>query len=70
MNLYSLESLIETFLDHSKKADNQRQKWIADFKENCPNEELPEHMKDEFSVATALAAICIELLKLRDKNEK
>ncbi len=61
--MYSLEYLINKFEKHSKEYVKQHQENIDKFKENNPNEPLPEYMKDDFNLPEALKLMCIEIQK-------
>ena len=66
-NLYSLESLIEIFTEHAKQAEENQKKNISAFKENSPNDPLPDYMKDDFNLPLAFAIICQEILEIKKK---
>jgi len=61
---YTIESLINTFSQHSIKAEKDRKGWIMDFKKNYPDEPVPDHMLDDFCIAKALHHICKEVARL------
>jgi hypothetical protein len=65
MTDYSIESLCALFQEHAIKADEQRQKSIESFRENYPNESLPEHFSCDFNIAHALGIMAEEISKLK-----
>lgn len=67
---YSLESLIEIFLDHTYKVDEDNAKNLINYMENNPNSEIPENLKDTFNLPLALHAICLEIRSLKDDIEE
>ncbi len=64
---YSIKELIEVFYDHAVRVEENRLQWIRDFKENNPNQPLPDEMKDTFSISKALASMCTEIQALNQK---
>lgn len=64
--MYSIEELEETFRLHHEKALEEHNKSIKKFQENFPDEPLPKHFEDEFSLPLALAAICVAIRDLRN----
>lgn len=62
---YRIDDLIETFQNHSMSAENFRMKDIEKFKINYPNDELPEHLTNEFNIAYAFMMMCREIQSLR-----
>lgn len=63
----TLEELIKTFTDHEKQAHKSDQERIKQFKEDYPEEPLPDHFKERFMLPMALAFMCSEILKLKNK---
>jgi hypothetical protein len=63
----TLEELIQTFASHEKMATDHHERTIDRFKEDHPNEELPEHFKETFLLPTALRLMCQEILELKKK---
>lgn len=68
MTEYSIEALHKTFLDHAAKSkistQRHKQMWI----DQNPREPVPDHFNDDFSLPEALAAMCAEIISLRDKQ--
>lgn len=62
---YTIEELVVTFKDHAQRAAKHNKEIIKGFKKNYPGEPLPEHMKEDFMLPTALACICEEIVKLQ-----
>jgi len=61
-----MEKLRLTFLDHASESKKCKESDIINFKENYPDEPLPEHLINAFSLPTALAVMCAEIIRLRD----
>ena len=62
---YTLEGLAETFSEHAIHSEKERKKFLEEFQRDYPEEEVPAHMKDDFSIAAALHVICCEILRLK-----
>ena len=62
---YSLENLISIFKKHANQSDKNQQEIIRYYKENFPDSELPEYMKDNFNISYALSVMCCEIEKLK-----
>lgn len=62
--MYTLKFLVETFSRHAIEAEKGKKKFIKEFKENYPDEPLPEHVKDDFNLPEALACICMEIMRI------
>lgn len=62
-NEYKIENLIETFKEHAKKYEEQRQIARQRYKENNDGAELP--YDDSFSISKALMVICEEIVELK-----
>ena len=67
--MYGIEKLVQTFLYHGRRSEIENKRIIAEFLENYPDEPLPDHFKEKFNIAFALASICSQLLKLK-REEK
>ena len=65
--MYEIESLIKTFSEHAVSAEEIRRKMLEEFKINYPDEPIPDHMKDGFSLPTALCRMCEEIRNLKEK---
>jgi len=63
---YSMEFLIKKLAEHAIKAEENRAQWIRDFKQNYPEEPIPDHFKEDFNLPAALASICREILRVDD----
>lgn len=66
--MYDIESLEKTFVLHHERSVELNKKLIAEFVENNPGEPIPDPWNDDFSLPLALAAICRELVALRQKT--
>lgn len=64
-NDYRLESLSGTFLKHAEKGDENHRMQVENLKNNFPDQELPDHMKNPFNIARALSVMAAELEKLK-----
>ncbi len=68
MTEYGVDKLHEMFVEHAAKSkistQRLKQMWIM---EN-PGETVPDHFNDDFSLPEALAAMCAEIIRLRDKQ--
>ena len=62
---YDMESLSKLFAFHAGKADEHNADLIASYKENYPDEPLPAHFLDDFSLPLALKAICDAIIEIR-----
>lgn len=70
-NEYTIEFLIEEFEKHSIQVLKDRKDQKKRFIENYPNEKIPDHLLDDFSIAHALHVICKEINELKkNKMEK
>lgn len=65
--MYTIEFLIEKFAEHTIKAKEINEECIKNFKEENPDQPLPDHMLDDFSITEALHCMCREILNLRRK---
>ncbi len=65
---YTIEELANIFANHAIEADKMRLIDAKKFQENYPDEELPEHFKNSFNVSHALAFMCSEIQKIKDRN--
>jgi hypothetical protein len=63
--IYTVEELAKTFAEHHKKVIEEREIEIQKFITHYPDSEIPESLKDDFSIAKALQAICEEISRLR-----
>lgn len=63
---YSMAFLEKKFDQHAIEAKKMNDHLIVMFKENNPGEPLPDHFKDDFSLPSALASICKEILRLEE----
>lgn len=63
--MYSLEKLMETFLEHGTQAEDGKAQNIKRFLEQNPGEPLPAFMTDSFNLCFALYSICDELSKMK-----
>ncbi len=63
--MYALEELEKTFRLHAIRSEKLNKKLIKEFQENNPGEPIPDPFNDDFSLPTALAAMCTEILKLK-----
>lgn len=61
---YDIETLIEIFTEHAKKAQQQQSMEILRWKENNPHEPLPTYFENDFSLPLALKAICEKIMEL------
>jgi hypothetical protein len=67
---YNLKELADTFAKHHEQWSEQQKVLIDQFKENNPGEELPEHFKDDFSLAKSLETICREIVSLKKNSNE
>lgn len=63
---YSIENLIDTFKEHHIKFRKNEQKLLKQFKEDYPEEPIPEEYMCDFSVALALFSICKSIKALHE----
>ncbi len=64
-NDYTIEFLQKTFLTHAEMSDEHRRFSIEQFKQHYPDQELPNHFKDEFNLSRALFSMCEEIRFLK-----
>ena len=62
---YRVESLVDIFKDHCELARVNRIKDIEIFKENFPNESIPDHLLNGFNVSKALMVMANEIVRLK-----
>jgi hypothetical protein len=62
---YTLEKLSLIFEKHGIEADKNQERLIKEFKENYPNEKIPDHFKDDLNLPLALKFICDEIIKMK-----
>lgn len=65
--MYNLEELLKTFKQHTINAKQNQKHIIKQFIENNPDENIPDHMIDDFILPEALASICHEILLVKKK---
>lgn len=68
MKKYTIENLEKTFAEHAKETKRNRLKDLEIFKIKYPGEEIPQHLKDDFCIASALHCICQEIINLKEKT--
>ncbi len=64
---YSMMALRDTFISHMIKSKQENERFKADFIRDYPDDPLPDHMLDDFSLPEALAAMCYEILKIKNR---
>ena len=67
METYSLESLNKTFVEHAESAEKQREEMIIRWKNEYASDKVPEHLKDPFSLPTALLFMVQEIERLQEQ---
>lgn len=67
--MYSIQELITTFQKHHEKSVAMNKELIEKHKEFWPDEPLPPHFTDEFSMPLALKAICEAIQNLQTKTQ-
>lgn len=65
--MYDIDSLIKKFKKDGKKSEKEKEFHLKRFKEDYPNEYIPEYMIDDFNLCFALHSICLEIKKLNDR---
>ncbi len=68
--MYKLDYLRDMFLKHAEKLDKDNREIRRKFKEDSPNEALPDYLSDEFSFPMALATICHEIENIKKDMNK
>ena len=66
---YDHDELLKIFEQHEKKAIVENQRLIEGFKKDYPNDPLPSHFEEDFSLPKALKTILNELIEIKAKNE-
>jgi len=67
MEEYKIEELIDIFSDHMVRAKKQSDDFIEKFRENNPNDPIPEIYAEDFNFPGALRSICSEILRLKSE---
>ena len=68
MKEYTLEFLVEKFSADAIKSVEMNEELLKNFLENYPGEPVPESLISDFNLPKAVACICEELLKLKQKD--
>ena len=66
--MYSLEELEKTFKKNALLCKQQDEKRLAEFITLNPGVSLPEWLIQDFCINTALAAMCNEILILKNRG--
>ncbi len=64
---YSIDNLALNFVEHSIESDKILQKNIRRFKEDYPDNPLPNHYENSFNLSRALSVLTDEILDLKEK---
>lgn len=62
---YELESLSSVFEGHARAQLKMHSELIVKYREEYPNDELPDHFKDDFCLPMALKVLVDEVIRLR-----
>lgn len=68
MTDYTLEALIKSFEAHAQTTDNQCKCALERFKENEPNEQIPEWLENPFNLSRALLVMAQEIKMMRNRD--
>lgn len=68
--MYEMEELEKIFLEHALKVQENQDRMVEQFIEQYPDEPIPEHIIDTFSLPIALASICGEIISLRKESQE
>lgn len=63
--MYEIKDLLQIFLNHAIEHEKMKEEVAIQFRKNFPDCDIPECMKEEFSLPLALASICEAILKLK-----
>lgn len=67
----TIEELAKTFEDHHQLVLINRHRDIENFKMKYPEEKIPEHFMNDFSISEALAFMCREIKSIQESlNER
>lgn len=66
--MYGLDFLIDTFTKHAEEHEKNNERMLEQFKKMNPEEPIPDHMKEEFSLPLALASICTAIQELKESK--
>lgn len=64
---YDLKTLSETFMTHHKKSIERNREILENYIKSYPGEEVPQHLREDFSLPKALSSICDEIRKIQDR---
>lgn len=64
---YRIEELIKTFHEHAQNFVDGKEYRLKMYKEEFPNNEIPDCLKEEFNLAFALSEICTEIAILKEE---
>lgn len=65
---YTLEYLSKVFSEHFVENEKERQRILKKFKEDNPEQPVPEWLNNDFSFPLAIKTIVDELLKMKPKD--
>lgn len=63
---YLIENLSSVFSQHAEIYEKNQKQMIELYKQNNPDQELPDHFKDTFNLSKALSVMCDEIQKLNE----
>ena len=63
--IYNLEGLIKKFSEHAKFADDYRENQLNEYKKEFPEQDVPEHLLQDFNLARALSYLASEIDALK-----
>ncbi len=63
--MYSIKELENIFIENAGLYQKEKDRQIKEFKENYPDEAVPEWFTRDFCINTALAAMCTEIDRLK-----
>ena len=66
LNTYDLQDLKKKFILDHERYIKEKKEHLEKQRTMIPDEEIPEWMKDEFSLPLAIATICHEILVLKE----
>lgn len=62
---YSMEAITKTMLDHAELTNKIRKSEIERYKEQYPDCEIPENLKEKFNVYKAVSEMALQIALIR-----
>jgi hypothetical protein len=69
-NMYKIEELADAFEKHAMESKKVNDALVKDFSERYPGQELPAHLRDNFSLPGALSVMCRAIIDVNNSRLK